>query len=355
MAKVIGLAAILGLASGLPKGPIGYPCFANETAGELYANVNLSGKIAVVTGSDSGIGFEIARALAMHHATVILAGRNKAKMDAAATNITSTVPGAKCVVPDAPLDLSSFNITRTFAEGLKQYPQIDILVNNAGMASTKTPMSTKDGFEMVFEVDYMNNWLLTQLLLPQIRVAKGRVVQVISKAAAMACEMSERLDCMNLKNLPPPPTSGSVPVLGLPRSNYGIAKLATMRTTEYLARVEDKLASGVTTYSTHPGFVATGIPASKTWSKLACSTDGREGAPCPTTPPMGALTPVFLALAPLANLTNGGYYEWCYKSKLPDPFAPGGNPDYQEQLWNLTEKWMADYIKPLAVAQPFVV
>jgi len=355
MVKLFALAATFGVAASLPKGPIGPPCFANEVAGELYKDVDLTGKVAVVTGSDTGIGIEIARALAMHNATIILAGRNKAKMDAAMVNITSTVPGAKCVVPDAPLDLSSFAVTRAFAEGLKQYTAIDILVNNAGMASTKTPITTKDGYDMVFEIDYMSTMLLTELLLPQIRLAKGRIVQVVSKAAAMACEMSERMSCMDLKNLPPPPTNGSVPVLGIPRSNYGIAKLATMRVTEDLARREAAAGTGVTAFSTHPGFVATGIPVTKTWSKLACSTDGREGAPCPTTPPMGALTPVFLALAPVANLSSGGFYEWCYKSKLPDPFAPGTSQEYQEGLRNLTHKWLKNYINPLSTVQPSLV
>jgi NAD(P)-dependent dehydrogenase (short-subunit alcohol dehydrogenase family) len=357
MAKLLALAATLGVVASLPKGPIGPPCFANETAGELYHDIDLAGKIAVVTGSDTGIGIEIARALAMRHATVILAGRNKAKMDAAMANITSTVPGAKCVVPEAPLDLSSFAVTRTFAEGLQQYPAIDILINNAGMASTSKPMLTKDGYEMVFEIDYMNTWLLTELLLPQLRAAKGRVVQVVSKAAALACEMGAHLSCMDLKNLPPPPISGTVPVLGLPKSNYGIAKLATIRSTEDLARREAAAGTGVTAFTTHPGFVATGIPASKTWSYLACQADGREGAPCPTTPPMGALTPVFLALAPVASLSSGSFYEWCYKSTLPGPgvMVPGASQEYQEGLRNLTEKWLANYTKPISVAQELVV
>lgn len=210
---------------------------------------------------------------------------------------------------------------------------------------------------MVFEIDYMNTWLLTELLLPQLRAAKGRVVQVVSKAAALACEMGAHLSCMDLKNLPPPPISGTVPVLGLPKSNYGIAKLATIRSTEDLARREAAAGTGVTAFTTHPGFVATGIPASKTWSYLACQADGREGAPCPTTPPMGALTPVFLALAPVASLSSGSFYEWCYKSTLPGPgfMVPGASQEYQEGLRNLTAKWLANYTKPISVAQELVV
>jgi NAD(P)-dependent dehydrogenase (short-subunit alcohol dehydrogenase family) len=354
MAQILALAVVLGAASALPSGPIGPPCFAKETGIELGAHldVDLTGQIAIVTGSDKTIGLEIARALAARKATVVMGGRTYSKMIAAAKNITDSLPGAKVDVPAASLDLSSMNMTRVFAqEVFQKYDSIDILVNNAGMASTSKPTLTKDGFEIVYEIDYMNTWLLTELLLPRIRKAKGRVVNVVSKAAALACEMGGHVNtpaCMALDNLPPPPISGEVPVIGLPRSNYGIAKLCAIRWTEDMARREKAAGTGVVAYSTHPGYVATGIPASPMWAKLACSTDGREGAPCPTTPPMGALTPVFLALSPLEKLENGGFYEWCYKSTLPDPMAAGKSQEWQEGLYNLTAKWLKNYTEPLA-------
>jgi hypothetical protein len=63
---------------------------------------------------------------------------------------------------------------------------------------------------------------------------------------------------------------------------------------------------------------------------------------------MGALTPQFLALAPLANLTSGAFYEWCYKSTLPDPMAGGKSKEWQDGLDTLTRKWLANYTKPLS-------
>lgn len=349
MARHVVLAFFATTASALPSGPIGAPCFANESAIDLFTSVDMSGKVAVVTGSDRGIGLETARALAARHAKVILVGRNISKMKAAEDDIKRTLPGADLFVSQYTLDLSSFESVKIAAEGLQQFSAIHILVNNAGVDSTSRPTSTKDGFELVFEVDYQAQWLLTHLLLPQIRAGKGRIVNVASKAAAFACEMSERLNCMSLDRLPPPPTSGRVPVISLPRSNYGIAKLLMIRWTEDLARREAALGTGVTAFSLHPGYVNTsmGSSASSHFSKFACSVDGRQGAPCPTTPAEGALTPTFLALAPGIEKNSGSYYEWCSQTDFSTISTAGASQDYKNRLWSLTEKWLANFTQPI--------
>lgn len=342
------MAVLIRFASALPAGPIGAPCHANESAIDLFSDIDMSGKIAIVTGSDTGIGLETARALAARHATVVLAGRNMTKMEAAEAEIKRSVPHAKLLVPQQTLDLSSFAMVQALAHSLKQFPAIHVLVNNAGVASTSHPVLTNDGFDLVFEVDYLAPWLLTHLLLPQLRAGKGRIVNVASKAAALACLMSEHWNCMDLERLPPAPTSGTVPLMGLPRSNYGIAKLLMIRWTEDLARREAASGTGVTAFSLHPGFVKTDMAsnASSFFSWLACQSDGRQGAPCPTTPAIGALTPTFLALAPGIEKTSGGYYEWCAPAKLPNPGAAGASDAYKEELWKRTKTWIANFTEP---------
>merc|ERR1719504_161768 len=112
----------------------------------------------------------------------------------------------------------------------------------------------------------------------------------------MACPMAQRWQCMELDRLPPPVIEGhdKVPVIGIPVSNYGISRLLMIRWTEDLARREKEAGTGVTVTSVNPGFVNTSLADKHNLSpmslKLACATEGRPGAPCPTSPPQGALT-----------------------------------------------------------------
>jgi NAD(P)-dependent dehydrogenase (short-subunit alcohol dehydrogenase family) len=351
---------------------IGAPCFANETGIELYQDVNLTGKVAVVTGADGGIGLEIARALAARGATIVPGVRKAEEMTSTEEAIKKVVPNAKVYIPTALLDLSSFQQVRNFVQSLQHFNTIDILVNDAGMANNPHQLKTHDGFEMAFQIDYPSQWLLTYLLMPQVRKAKGRVVNLVSKAYRMACPMSKRFQCMKLENLPPPVITGSqkVPILGIPVSNYGIARLLMIRWTEDLARREMEAGTGVTVTSVNPGFVNTSMAdkhnLSPMFLKLACATEGRPGAPCPTSPPQGALTPTFLSLAPTSNLDNGKFYEWCETSKVElclDVFdgewmptaCTGDDQDYKNGLWNITAKWVENFTAPFESSTEVVV
>jgi len=170
---------------------------------------------------------------------------------------------------------------------------------------------------------------------------------------------------MHVDPLPPPVITGSqkVPIMGIPVSNYGIARLLMIRWTEDLARREAALGSGVTAFSVNPGFVNTSMADSGNLSplfeKLACATEGRPGAPCPTSPAQGALTPTFLALAPGIEKESGNFYEWCEPTKVEQcmdafdgPMIPtqcaGADQAWKDELWNLTAKWVANWSSPLA-------
>jgi protochlorophyllide reductase len=151
--------------------------------------------IAVVTGANSGIGFEAALEFAKRGMEVVMAVRNQAKGEQARARILSTATGAKVTV--RLLDLSDLESVKKFAVDLQQdYPAIDILVNNAGVMNVASQL-TKQGFEYHFGVNYLGHYLLTRLLLPCLEAAAdARVVSVTSFVARGA-----RIDFSSLKGM----------------------------------------------------------------------------------------------------------------------------------------------------------
>ncbi len=137
------------------------------------------GRVAVVTGANTGLGFDTARVLAQRGATVVLAVRNLDKGKQAADRITAVAPGADVAVQE--LDLASLASVRSAAADLAAaYPRIDLLINNAGVMYTPY-QQTADGFEMQFGTNHLGHFALTGLLLPQLLAAPGsRVVTVSS-------------------------------------------------------------------------------------------------------------------------------------------------------------------------------
>ena len=138
-----------------------------------------TGRLAVVTGANTGLGFETAKALAAKHATVVLAVRNVDKGKQAAAAITAATPGADVHVQ--PLDLSSLTSVREAAAALRDaHPQIDLLINNAGVMYTPK-QTTVDGFEMQFGTNHLGHFALTGLLLDRLTATPGsRIVTVSS-------------------------------------------------------------------------------------------------------------------------------------------------------------------------------
>ena len=143
---------------------------------------SLVGRIAVVTGANTGIGFETARVLAQRGATVVLACLSETRAHAAATRITALVPDTSGgAVETLPLDLASLASVRQAADTLlARHPRIDLLINNAGVMDT--PYSTTaDGFERQFGTNHLGHFALTGLLLPGLLpVAGSRIVTVSS-------------------------------------------------------------------------------------------------------------------------------------------------------------------------------
>ena len=139
-----------------------------------------SGRVAIVTGANSGLGFDTAAVLADKGAHVVLAVRNLDKGNQAADRIKAKSPNAVIAVQE--LDLTSLDSVRKAADELRaNQPRIDLLINNAGVMYVPTRETTKDGFEMQFGTNHLGHFALTgQLLDNMLPVEGSRVVTVSS-------------------------------------------------------------------------------------------------------------------------------------------------------------------------------
>lgn len=142
---------------------------------------DLSGKVAIVTGANSGIGLEAARLLVAKGAEVVMACRNADKAEAAARTVRAGSSGANVRVEA--LDLSNLSSVRVFAEKMcRELTQLHLLVNNAGIMAVPRAV-TADGFEMQLGTNHLGHFALTGLLLgPLLATESARVVTVSSGA-----------------------------------------------------------------------------------------------------------------------------------------------------------------------------
>jgi NAD(P)-dependent dehydrogenase (short-subunit alcohol dehydrogenase family) len=196
---------------------------------------DLAGRTVIVTGANSGIGLETAKALTAHGAGVLLAVRDEAKGRSAAAQLPG--PGTSEV---RSLDLTSLDSVRTFASDWGAVP-IDLLINNAGVMIP--PLSrTADGFELQFGTNHLGHFALTNLLLPNVT---GRVVTVSSGA-----HRSGRIDFDDLNWERRKYRAWSA---------YGQSKLANLLFTRELQRRLTEAGSPVLSMAAHPGYAATNL------------------------------------------------------------------------------------------------
>ncbi|PIK58053.1 putative WW domain-containing oxidoreductase [Apostichopus japonicus] len=221
---------------------------AYSTALGVLQGRDLSGKYAIITGANSGIGFETARSLALHGVHVVLACRNLRKANAAAGKIRDELGPAKVDVMY--LDLASLRSIKQFAENykLRQWP-VDMLICNAAVFGHPWQL-TEDGFETTFQVNHLGHFYLMQLLEDTlIQSAPARVVVVSSESHRFVNLGSNKLDLDNLSV----DQSDYWPILA-----YGQSKLCNiMMSYEFDNRMRSK---GVTCAALHPGnMIYTGI------------------------------------------------------------------------------------------------
>jgi NAD(P)-dependent dehydrogenase (short-subunit alcohol dehydrogenase family) len=203
-------------------------------------------KLAIITGANSGIGFETALELARAGAEVILAGRSAQKNQAAIGKILAQYSGA--VVSFEPLDLASLASIAAFAARIKARSQkLDLLINNAGVMALPTRQTTQDGFEMQIGVNFLGHFALTAQLLPLLRVAqRPRTVQLSS--------IAHKRGVINLADL-------QSAAAYRPWQAYSQSKLATLMFALELQRRSDIAGWGILSTAAHPGFARTELMA----------------------------------------------------------------------------------------------
>jgi NAD(P)-dependent dehydrogenase (short-subunit alcohol dehydrogenase family) len=288
-----------------------------------------SGKLVVITGANSGIGYEAALALAAKGAHVIMAVRSAERGAAAATKISAAHPGARVEVRS--LDLADLTSVRRFADGLlADHPALPLLINNAGVMAIPY-RRTPDGFEMQFGTNHLGHFALTGLLLPALLAAPGsRVVTVSSQAHLMG-----KIDFANLDG-----------AKGYQRwAAYGQSKLANLLFAYELQRRLAAAGAPTASLACHPGFADTELQA--VGPRMDAIPFGGEIAKginklFAQSPAMGALPTLYAATAP--DALGGDYIG-------PDSFggwrgyparqrsnAASYDPAVARRLWEVSEQ-----------------
>lgn len=247
-----------------------------------------TGRVAVITGANTGLGLETARALAAKGAKVILAVRNTTKGEGALRSILKDHPTADISIQA--IDLSSLESVRSAAAELRAaHERIDLLINNAGVMYTEW-QTTDDGFEFQMGVNHLGHFVLTSLLLDRMTNVDGsRIVNV----ASVAHKIKSSLD---------PETMMSDEKYDRVAA-YGRSKLANLLFTYELQRRLEAAGSKTMTVVAHPGVSATELGRN---SPKILQITKKITDPILQTPAMGALPQLRAATDPAA--TGGTYY-----------------------------------------------
>ena len=264
----------------------------------------MSAPVALVTGANTGIGFEIARGLlqAGHH--VVLGCRDVKKGEAAKAQLLADVPGAQAEVMQ--VDLANLARLRNVVPKFQaKVPRLSLLVHNAG-CWPRTRRRTEDGFELTLGVNHLGPFFLTHALLPQLEAGARVVVLTSSLHLKATFDFDDPMFKVRKHH------AGTA---------YGQSKLANVLFTLALARrLKDR---GVTVNAVHPGVVATELTRE--------APDHVREAKGKLTPRDGARAPLHLCLSDTLAQTTGAYFEGTV-IKPPAPVAL--QEAVQERLWS---------------------
>jgi NAD(P)-dependent dehydrogenase (short-subunit alcohol dehydrogenase family) len=278
-----------------------------------------SGKVVIVTGANSGIGYEAARTLALHGATVILACRNLEKARAAAAQISSQAPQGQALILH--LDLSDLASIQKFTEDFQaQFNRLDILINNAGVMAPPF-QKTMDGFELQFGVNHLGHFKLTALLIDLLKsTPQARVVTVSSNVHFYGKINFDNLNAERFYQA---------------WLAYAQSKLANLLFGYELQRRLSAVGNNPLSSMVHPGYAATNLQRNSRWASLLNPILAQSAA-------MGALPTLYAAISPEIKggeyigpdgfFGQGGYPRQARSSRASHDLASA------RRLWEISEQ-----------------
>jgi NAD(P)-dependent dehydrogenase (short-subunit alcohol dehydrogenase family) len=282
-----------------------------------------SGRTAVITGANSGIGLEAARELVRAGAHVVLACRDTSKGDAAAATIRSEISGAQLDVEA--LDLASLDSVRAFAE---RYPhaQLDLLINNAGvMAPPYT--KTADGFELQLGTNHLGHFALTGRLLDRLLRTPGARVVTISSTA-------HKFGWINFDDLQSERSYSRWRA-------YGQSKLANLLFTLELDRRLREVNADVLAVAAHPGYAATNLQFAATPSRVERLGSVVLNRVVAQSAERGALPTLYAATAEIPGnsfVGPDGFQEMRGEPKVVRPVRAARDAETARRLWDVSEE-----------------
>ncbi len=289
---------------------------------------DLSGKTIIVTGGNSGLGYEASLQLAGKGANVVLACRNTNKARAAIDTIIAQKPGASLDVME--LDLASLASVRGFAKSfLDRHGTLDVLCNNAGVMALPR-RRTLDGFEMQFGTNHLGHFALTGLLLERLLASPG--ARIVSVSSTMHRTGKIHFDDLQWER--------RYSKWGA----YGQSKLANLLFTHELQRKLDAKGASLISAACHPGYAATNLQATgprmqgsklmERMTQLANQLFSQSAA-------MGALPTLYAATSP--EVRGGNYIgpdrfaeQWGHPKKVGSN-ARSRDQDVAARLWEVSE------------------
>jgi NAD(P)-dependent dehydrogenase (short-subunit alcohol dehydrogenase family) len=278
-----------------------------------------TGRVAIVTGANTGIGFETAAVLAAKNAKVVMACRNRQKAEDAIERIRERTPNAELEFTE--LDLASLASVERFAAAYRErHERLDLLINNAGVMIPPFGQ-TEDGFELQFGCNHLGHFALTGRLLDLLEATPGaRVINVSS--------MAHRRGTMDFDNLNAEQGYDKMPA-------YGQSKLANLLFTFELQRRLEAAGSSVAATAAHPGWTGTDLQRHSAIIRFLNIFVAQS-------PSMGALPTLRAATDPEAE--GGSYFgpRGLYEMR-GYPTKVGTTPAAQNELdarrlWEVSEK-----------------
>lgn len=308
------------------EGRITSPFGEWSTAEEVAAEVDLSGRRAVVTGGASGIGVETARALASRGAAVTLAVRNLETGRQVAADIVATT-GSRVDV--RPLELSDLSSVAAFVAGWDG--PLHILVNNAGVMGLPERTLTPAGVEMHFATNHLGHFALAVGLHPALAAADGARIVSLSSTAHLRCPV--------LFDDPAFAFVAYDSFLGYGQSKTANALFAVEASRRWAAE-------GITANAVMPGGIATNLQRHFDPDVLARARRDAGAGTTMKTVQQGAATSVLVATSPLLDGVGGRYFEDCKQAAVVDARADSDgrhgvaafalDPANAERLWELS-------------------